>query len=328
MVNLKTELFSDFILRTPIGISSSHFTGNEKALAFIVKQKPTYLTIKSTSQLLGGQGKGKREFRNLERIGIPCAVYSYGPYELELLDLSRTLELVRFVRSLDQTIILGSSILHIENFETLLPAIEDMGVDYFEINFKYFARLQNNSYFDEPHSAIDDSVDKFGKVIQQVITHTNLPVLIKLPRDAPWLFTKNFLEKLNNMASGQKIGLIIANSHRFFIPPNPDRVTQNIYSVDSKQMFGALSGTILLPETLTLIRQIAMHCNLPIIASGGITNGYHVLVAAFLGASAVQVCTALNLRRGNAYNDIHDELIEYLDKFHIPSFQEIIGKWK
>src|SRR5450759_5188746 len=124
MKSLKVEIFSDLVLDHPVGVGSSHLTGNEKSLDFVIRQKPSFLTIKSTSNSYGGEGKGVRLLQKLYLMGMPFSFASDGPRSLELLTTKRTLQLIQFVRSKDTNIALGVSLLHDENFENDLKLFE------------------------------------------------------------------------------------------------------------------------------------------------------------------------------------------------------------
>jgi len=325
MEKSKYIMFKDLSFTEPLGIASSHLTGSEKALDAILQQHPAFLTLKSTSQKHGSIGVGNRELRNLRKIGLQNSFYSFGPYELELLNISRTKELVEYVRHNEQNIKLGISILASENLANILRALRNTKFDFIELNLKYAARENQDSFFSNPIIAIESFFDCLEKQVSECIENTKKPIFIKLARDMPWIISVKFIRLISNLDKQNRIGFIIANSRRLIIPPDPEKVIELMKKkVSNNILYGALSGNVLFPETLTMIAEMRKLTEKPIIASGGIMSGSDVVLSMYLGANAVQVCTALNVRGLIGYGDIRLEINNILNHLEKKSISEIL----
>jgi dihydroorotate dehydrogenase len=319
MINLQTSLFPDLTLSSPIGIAASHLTGDEKSLAKIIAQQPDFLTLKSTSMRHGDRGVGNRNFRSLKHVGLSSSFYSFGPYELELLDGERTLELVEYVRRNCLAAKIGVSVLSGENFPALLDVITHPMVDFLEVNLKYFTREHKQAFLADPVSSIGHSLAEIQNVLKTVLEITTVPVLVKLSRDMPWLISQKFVDSLEALSGYRRIGYIIANSRRYIAPVKIDPLDQRaIADVNLEKLYGAISGKVLFPETITMIHEMRALTNAPIVASGGIMTGDDVIWSFVAGANAVQLCTALNERGMGSYQEIKQEAAHLLRVLNLP----------
>lgn len=314
-MNLQVKLFPDITLQHPLGLSSSHLTGDEKSLERVLAERPSFVTLKSTSDKFGGQGKGKRVLQRIDRFGVPFTIVSDGPRQLELLTSKRTIELVHFVRSIYPNIVLGASVLYDEALQKILPIIEQEGVDYFELNFKYFMRDWTTAFDSNPAKAMRHSFDEVLTIVEKALHHTHLPILLKFSGDVFWLTSTKYLQKLAKTIAGYHVALILTNSKRWIIPTAMDKFLTD--DIKAKTAFRAVSGSALLPETLTLVNKVSQIVKTPIIACGGILDGHHVIASILLGATAVQVCTAPTVRGISCISDIRQEIADLLKSQNI-----------
>jgi len=320
----QTSVFEDLCFSEPVGIASSHLTGDEKSLDAILEQCPPFLTLKSTSQRYGANGVGNREFRHLEKIGLGKSFYSFGPYELELLNVARTIQLIDYVKKKNKEVKLGVSILLSEEMPPILQALGKSNYDYLEVNLKYFTREIQQVFRNDPISVIETSFSKIGEAISECLKLSQKPVFLKITRDMPWLVSYKFMEILSRLSVNKRIGLVVANSRRLITPPNSDKLIDTLKDKASiNKLYGAVSGNILFPETLTIIKELREITQMPIIASGGIMSGSDVVLAKFFGATAVQICTVINVSGISSINDIRHEISDILDQLNKGSFSEI-----
>jgi dihydroorotate dehydrogenase len=140
-VDLSLDLLPGLRLSNPLMIASSHLTATEAALRNLARVRPSAVTLKTTSTVVGGDGKGRRLLVNVfdmeqDTIGI----YSDGPKDLEFLDLAATKGLLTVAKELFGETPVGISVLQNkdENYEAL--AGEVASCNYVEFNLKYSLR--------------------------------------------------------------------------------------------------------------------------------------------------------------------------------------------
>lgn len=303
----------------PLGIASSQLTGNESSLRTMLSLSPDFLTLKSLSQKFGGEGKGERIFRNLHHKGLENSYYSYGPYELELLNQERAMELLRYIKSINSGTKIGLSILASEdNF--IFSNFDSSYFDYIELNLKYYVRENTNLWQKDPIYLIQKSFSDLEGLLNACIKKTDKPVLIKLSRDMPWFFSKAFTDIIDDFKN--RVGIIIANSNRFITPSDNQ---SNLKMIKSKeeihQLFGAITGSVLFPETLTLVNKMRSLSDCVIIASGGIMTGNDVVLGLYAGADSVQLCSAIFSKGTSVVNNIRQEIKTIFQILGVDSFR-------
>ncbi|MCX8011327.1 MAG: NAD-dependent dihydropyrimidine dehydrogenase subunit PreA [Ignavibacteria bacterium] len=91
---------------------------------------------------------------------------------------------------------------------------------------------------------------------------------------------------------------------------------------------GGLAGPIVKPIALHLVSQVALdeEVNLPISAIGGISNWKDALEFILLGATSVQVCTAVMHYGFRIINDMMEGLINWMEEKNFSSLDQIRGK--
>ena len=94
----------------------------------------------------------------------------------------------------------------------------------------------------------------------------------------------------------------------------------NIYTT-----YGGLSGPAIKPIGLAAVHKIAQKVAIPVIGIGGIVDGKDVVEYLLAGSVAVQVGTA-SFRNPHTAPQIVPELINYLERKHLNSVQELMGK--
>jgi len=90
--DLTTQLFTGLLLTNPIMIASSHLTSSEAALRNLARIQPSAITLKTTSTVVGGTGKGGRLKVSVFDIDQNVVgLYSDGAKNVEFLNLPATL---------------------------------------------------------------------------------------------------------------------------------------------------------------------------------------------------------------------------------------------
>ncbi len=96
-------------------------------------------------------------------------------------------------------------------------------------------------------------------------------------------------------------------------------------SVDGSSSYGGYSGMAVKPIGLRVVSQLAKWGQLPISGIGGISHWEHAVEYMLVGASNVQICTAVMLKGYGIIHDLIKGLEQYLEKKSFTSVKEIIG---
>ncbi|MBU2235950.1 dihydroorotate dehydrogenase [Patescibacteria group bacterium] len=88
---------------------------------------------------------------------------------------------------------------------------------------------------------------------------------------------------------------------------------------------GGVSGPALRPIAARCVSDIYQSVKIPVIGIGGVTCGRDAIEMMLLGASAVQVGTAVYYRGAEVFKKITDEIEEYLKQEGFESVNDIIG---
>lgn len=334
-IKLDVKLFSDFILRNPIWVASSHLTADETTLKKWSAYKPAALTLKTSSLAEGGDGRGGRTY---VRLSQRPSWFTDGPREVELISGRRTKELLNFAKEALPDSLIGVSILQDEDYKEFKQFTE--GADFVELNTKYTGRLPESaewpSYLEfhaHQHQDLINHITDFSD------TFSHIPQFVKLSRDFPWLTPCKELELFSQklielLSAGRRIGLVIANTPRLRVPPTalssksdkgPKRAMKPIELSD-----GVLCGEDLFLGTYNLIREIRLSRilpeTIPIVASGGILSLGDVVDILFAGAVAIQMCTAFEEKKFQYYAWIIGQLDRLLQMTRCASMDRFCWK--
>ncbi len=96
-------------------------------------------------------------------------------------------------------------------------------------------------------------------------------------------------------------------------------------SVSGMSSFGGISGPSIKPIALRCVAQIAKSTKLPISGIGGISKWEDAVEFFMVGASTVQLCTAVMLRGKEIIDELKEGVSSYLYKKGFGSVKEIVG---
>ncbi|MBI2426407.1 MAG: dihydroorotate dehydrogenase [Candidatus Kerfeldbacteria bacterium] len=88
---------------------------------------------------------------------------------------------------------------------------------------------------------------------------------------------------------------------------------------------GGVSGPALRPIAARCISDIYQSVKIPIMGVGGVTTGHDAIEFMMLGASAVQIGTAIYYRGLDVFRHITDEMSEWMEREGFSSVKELIG---
>lgn len=159
------------------------------------------------------------------------------------------------------------------------------------------------------------SPDITEKITQAVRAKTDLPLFVKLSPDSPGI---------GQVAKAAEAGGADAITAGNTMGPGMilDVITGQPI-LDFKM--GGVSGAALRPIMVRCIYDIYKSVSIPIIGCGGVINGRDAVEMMMVGASAVQVGTAIHYRGIEVFNKITKEIEDILEQRGDSSIKDIIG---
>lgn len=150
---------------------------------------------------------------------------------------------------------------------------------------------------------------------KEVVSNVKIPVLVKLSQN-----TTN----ISNVARAAKqaggSGVSAINTIRCILNVDIESAKPSLAT------YGGYSGSPIRPLGLASVATIAQTVDIPICGIGGI-NGYeNALEYIMLGASAVQIGTAIMIHGPQILGQIQEELEAWMERKHIFSISEIRGR--
>ena len=194
----------------------------------------------------------------------------------------------------------------VEDYVELVKKLnKDKGIDVIELNVSC-------PNLEKEGKTFDSDKDVFIEVVKQVKGISSYPVFVKLSPNADILQNAILSEKLGAE------GVVISNTllGMAIDVENKKPVFKNI--------FAGLSGPCVKPQILRLVWQVAEKVNIPIIASGGISNAKDAIEFLLAGATLLEVGTA-NFFNLYVMPEIISGIKKYLVRNGFESINEIIG---
>jgi len=158
------------------------------------------------------------------------------------------------------------------------------------------------------------------QLIKAVKKHTRKPVFLKFDPSVP---DPEGMAKTIEEAGGD--GIVIMNSLGPAYPLNSKLKRSYLGSEDG---FGWISGPVIKPLALAMVKRVAKSTSLPIIGVGGISSALDVIDFLMAGATAVQFLSAALIRGKSIYKRIIDDLPKKLQEIEVHNVREIIGTAK
>lgn len=200
------------------------------------------------------------------------------------------------------------------DWQDVVYRLEPHGINAFEMN------MSCPSYAGEKGEKLGQNPEALRKAVSWVRQATNLPVIVKL--------TPN-VTNINSFAiiameagadaftiSNSLLGLGGIDLDTFSPLPN----------LDGFGIFGGYGGPALKPVSLRCTASVAKTLPLPILGCGGISKWHDAAEYLAVGASAVEICTAVMWDGIQIIAPLTDGLERYLDKKGFSTPADITGK--
>lgn len=97
-------------------------------------------------------------------------------------------------------------------------------------------------------------------------------------------------------------------------------------NVGGKSTYSGLSGPAIKPISLRTIAEIKRHVNIEITGTGGVGTWKDTVEFMLVGASNVQICTAIMHKGFRIIDDLKSGLSNYMDRKNIDNVNDLVGK--
>ena len=203
-----------------------------------------------------------------------------------------------------------------ETWHDMVRRAEDTGADGLELNFGCPHGMSERGM----GSAVGQVPDYTCQIVQWVKEAAKIPVIVKL---TPNITDISYPAKA--AARGGADALALINTINSITGVDLESFTPRPI-VHGMSAHGGYCGPAVKPIALNMVSTVAKDPGLPISGIGGIATWQDAAEFILLGASTVQVCTAVMQRGFRIVTDMIDGLSGYLDDKGMKSVTELVGK--
>ena len=213
------------------------------------------------------------------------------------------------------------SLLHTEGlveaqWREVTRMFDEAGADGFELNFSCSHGMAESG----GGAAIGGNEEMIRKVTGWVREETLKPVMTKLPaivQDIPGKAKAAQEAGADAIASINTLNSLPGIDIHSFVP---------YPSVDGRSAFQGLSGAAIKPVALRTVAQIADSVQIPVSGIGGISNWKDAVEFIAVGASSLQVCSAVMYHGYRIINDLNAGLLNYMEEMGFESINDFCKK--
>lgn len=205
-----------------------------------------------------------------------------------------------------------------EAWHEIVKRTIDTGADGIELNYGCPHGMNERGM-----GAAVGQVPEYCKMITEWITEiSTIPVLVKL---TPNVSNIIYPARAARAAKASGISLINTLTSIIGVDINTFEIKPNIAG---KGSHGGYAGPAVKPIALNMVSEVAndKEINLPISGIGGITNWQDALEFILLGASSVQICTAVMHHGFRIIDDLIEGLSNWMETKGFTSLEEVRGK--
>ncbi len=204
---------------------------------------------------------------------------------------------------------------NLEAWRNLARRLEHAGADAVELNLS----CPHFRLADQMGAAVGKDEEKAAAIVACVKKELKIPVLAKLTPNV-----SSIQDVAAAVVKAGADGIVAINTVQALLGVDIDTL-EPLPAVNGYSAFGGYSGISVKPISLRCVAQIAQIADVPIHGVGGITAWQDVIEYMAVGASCVQVCTAVMLNGYSIITPLLRGLEEYVQKKGLHSLQEIIG---
>ncbi|MFC2062840.1 FAD-dependent oxidoreductase [Chloroflexota bacterium] len=205
-----------------------------------------------------------------------------------------------------------------ESWVYLAGKVEDSGAQILELDLSCPVAPEKVSKGDI--AIIDSHPELVEEVVSAVTDRCSLPVIAK--------FGPNLLDPTRVIKAAKAGGASGVTAVNTLLGLNGIDIETGIplnASGNNKAIFAGLSGDLLRPVGLRFVAQIASAVDIPIMGVGGISTARDVIEYLMVGATVVQIVTAIYLQGYSIATKILEELTAYMERKGYKSTNEFRG---
>jgi dihydropyrimidine dehydrogenase (NAD+) subunit PreA len=265
--------------------------------------------IVNVSSRLGGLDEGERRMLGLTNIEL----ISDRPIETNLGEIEEVKK-----RYPDRAVIASLMFDAKPQWQAMVRRCEDVGADAVELNFGC------------PHGMCErgmgSAVGQEPRVLREITSWVKevarVPVLVKLTPNVT-----DIVEPAEAAVEAGADGLVLINTIRSLVGVDLDRLVP-IPSVAGRGSPGGYSGPAVKPIALRMVCDLALDekIKVPISGIGGVATWRDAAEFIAVGATSVQVCTAVMHHGYDIVEDLVQGLSNYLDWKGMRSVSELVGQ--
>lgn len=201
-----------------------------------------------------------------------------------------------------------------DSWQKVMELIEPTGISAFEMN------VSCPNFSEERGAQLGQDPESLYQAVRWVRSATNLPVIVKLTPNVTDIvaLARVALEAGADAITATNTLSGLAGVDLECLSPMP--------TIDHFSAFGGYSGPALKPVALRCAASIAKTLNPPLIGSGGIGKWEEAAEYIALGASLVQIATAVMWKGFGIVEKLKEGLSNYLDSRQFNSPAELVGK--
>jgi dihydropyrimidine dehydrogenase (NAD+) subunit PreA len=204
-----------------------------------------------------------------------------------------------------------------EEWHDCIQRCEDIGVDGFELNFGCPHGMCERGM----GSAVGQNPDVAEKITSWVTEKATIPVIVKLTPNITDITAAGLAAQRGGANAVSLINTInsVTGINLKTMAPNP--------TVGGYSSHGGFCGPAVKPIALNMVSELYNHTdfNLPISGIGGIETWEDAVEFFLMGASAVQVCTAVMHYGFRIVTDLEEGVRDYLEENNIGQVSELTG---
>lgn len=300
-MNSKRVTYLGLDLKNPIIVSSCGLTSNVNSIKKLEQNGAAAVVLKSLfeEQILG-------EIYHTSLYNEMPEMESYVNAYVKENSINNYIELIRGAKS-QCTIPVIASLCCLQGgqWSDFAKEIEKAGADALELNIFYMPTSKEQKS--------EEIENRYLETVSEIIKSVSIPVSVKIPNH----FT-NTIRMVNELYFRGAKGVVMFN--RFFEPDidlkHTNIVSSTIYSRNEELRFALRWIGIASSEVKTVSYA----------ASTGVHTGEDVVKMLLVGASAVQVCSALYLNGMETISKMLKEIDQYMSDHHVKQISDIVGK--
>ncbi len=218
----------------------------------------------------------------------------------------------------DHAVIVSIMVEKKEEWREIIKQAEDAGADGLELNFGCPHGMCERGM----GSSVGQEPQVLEKITGWVMEYATLPVLVKLTPNIG-----DILDPGLAAVAGGADGLSLINTIKSIVGVDLNTLVP-LPSVGGQSTNGGYCGPAVKPIALHMVSALARdpRVNIPISGIGGINTWSDAAEFIALGASSVQICTAVMHYGYRIIEDLTDGLSNYLDSKGMASVSELVGK--